>query len=79
MDDFRAERAEPRLHVVINRKGEIMTVKITRGSDEDQKTAWGALFPKNDDRAPLERMVAGLKGKLLGDKGYISRDLFARL
>lgn len=32
-----------------------------------------------DDRAPLAEMVAGLEGKLLGDKGYISKKLFARL
>ena len=64
---------------MVSQKGEIMAVKITPGSDEDQKTAWGAVFPKTDDRAPLEGMVAGLKGKLLGDKGNISKKLFAQL
>lgn len=54
-----------KLHVVINHKGEIMAIKIT---------------PANiDDRKPLEAMVNGLRGKLMGDKGYISKDLFARL
>ena len=54
-----------KLHVVINHKGEIMAIKITPGNA--------------DDRSPLEGMVAGLEGKLLADKGYISKDLFARL
>jgi len=54
-----------KLHVVMNHKGELMAIKITPGN--------------TDDRAPLEDMVAGLEGKLLADKGYISRKLFARL
>jgi hypothetical protein len=54
-----------KLHMVINHTGEIMAVKITPGN--------------TDDRTPLEAMVKGLQGKLLGDKGYISKDLFARL
>jgi len=53
-----------KLHIVINHKGEIMAIKIT---------------PANtDDRAPLEAMVDGLQGKLLGDKGYISKELDTR-
>lgn len=54
-----------KLHVVMNNKGELMAVKITPGN--------------TDDRAPLEAMTAGLQGKLLADKGYISKKLFARL
>ncbi len=54
-----------KLHVVMNHKGELMAIKITPGN--------------TDDRAPLEEMVAGLEGKLLADKGYISKKLFARL
>lgn len=54
-----------KLHVVMNHKGELMAIKITPGNV--------------DDRAPLEEMVEGLKGKLLADKGYISKKLFARL
>ena len=42
-----------KLHVVINDKGEIMAIKITSGNA--------------DERAPLEEMVAGLTGKLLGE------------
>ena len=32
-----------------------------------------------DDRVALKTMATGLQGKLLGDKGYISKELFARL
>ena len=52
-----------KLHLVINNKGEIMAIRITPGN--------------TDDRAPLRAMVAELKGKLVADKGYISRHLFA--
>lgn len=54
-----------KLHVVMNHKGELMAVKITPGN--------------TDDRAPLDKMVDGLEGKLLADKGYISKKLFAKL
>ena len=49
-----------KLHVVMNHKGELMAIKITPGN--------------TDDRAPLEEMVNGLKGKLFADKGYISKN-----
>jgi hypothetical protein len=32
-----------------------------------------------DDRAPVDRLIKGLFGKLFADKGYISRELFERL
>ena len=54
-----------KLHVVINHKGEIMAVKITPGN--------------TDDRAVLDAMTRELKGKVLADKGYISRKLFSKL
>ena len=54
-----------KLHVVMNNRGELMAVKITPGN--------------TDDRAPLPQMVAGLEGKLLADKGYISKKLFDKL
>lgn len=54
-----------KLHVVINHKGDLMAVKITPGN--------------TDDREPLDDLARGLKGKMLGDKGYISKALFARL
>ena len=49
----------------MNHKGELMAIKITPGN--------------TDDRAPLAEMAAGLEGKLLADKGYISKKLFNRL
>ena len=54
-----------KLHIVINHKGEIMAVRITAGN--------------TDDRAVLDAMTRGLEGKIFADKGYISKDLFARL
>ena len=52
-----------KLHVIMNHRGELMAIKITPGNI--------------DDRAPLPDMAVGLEGKLLADKGYISRKLFA--
>jgi hypothetical protein len=54
-----------KLHIVVNHKAEIMAVKITPGNV--------------DDRKPVKAMVAGLKGKLYADKGYISKALFQDL
>lgn len=52
-----------KLHLVINEKGELLNFIITPGNA--------------DDREPLKnkRFVAKLKGKLFGDKGYISNKL----
>lgn len=52
-----------KLHLVINEKGELLNFIITPGNV--------------DDREPLKnkRFVAKLKGKLFGDKGYISNKL----
>ena len=54
-----------KLHMVINNKGEVMTVKITAGN--------------TDDREPFDTMTAALEGKIVGDKGYISKHLFQEL
>jgi len=54
-----------KLHIVINDRGELMAFKITRGN-------------KNDAKA-CESMLQFLKGLAFGDKGYISKQLFARL
>lgn len=42
-----------------------MAIKITAGN--------------TDDRVPLEGMVKDLQGKILADKGYISKELFKKL
>lgn len=54
-----------KLHIVINDKGELMAFKITKGNV--------------DDRKPVPVLVKGLVGKLIGDKGYISNNLFLQL
>jgi hypothetical protein len=48
-----------------NDKGELMAVKLTAANV--------------DDRKPVPDLVKHLFGKLFGDKGYISQDLFERL
>ena len=52
-----------KLHLVINDKGELLNFVITQGNV--------------DDREPLknENFIKSLKGKLYGDKGYISQEL----
>jgi hypothetical protein len=32
-----------------------------------------------DDRVPVPKLVQGLRGKVFGDRGYISQALFAKL
>jgi hypothetical protein len=54
-----------KLHLIVNNKGQIMAVRISKGN--------------KDDRPALENMVGGLKGKCFADKGYISKKLFASL
>ena len=52
-----------KLHLVINEKGEILNFLITQAN--------------TDDRDPLKnkRFIKKLKGKLYGDKGYVSKQL----
>lgn len=52
-----------KLHLIVNDKGEILNFVITQGNV--------------DDREPLknERFIEAVKGKLYGDKGYISKEL----
>ncbi len=54
-----------KLHVIINDKSEITALKITPGNV--------------DDRAVLDAVSHGLKGKIFADKVYISKKLFMRL
>ena len=54
-----------KLHLVINDKGELMAFKLTAGNV--------------DDRKPVPDLVKHLVGKLFGDKGYISQELFEKL
>src|SRR5574344_1225850 len=56
-----------KLHLICNEKGELLNFMITPGDV--------------DDRRPLEykAFVDFIYGKLVGDKGYISKSLFQRL
>lgn len=54
-----------KLHLVINERGDLLAFAFTTGDV--------------DDRKPVESMTRRLWGKLFGDKGYISQDLFERL
>lgn len=54
-----------KLHIAINNHGEIMAIKFTAGNV--------------NDCAALDNITKGLKGKVFGDKGYISKDLFSKL
>jgi len=54
-----------KLHLVINECGELLAVQLTPGSI--------------DDRQPVPDLTRELVGKLFGDKGYISAELFQQL
>lgn len=54
-----------KLHLIINNKGKIMAIKITKGNSSDLSCA--------------DSLAKGLQGKLFGDKGYISKELFGKL
>ena len=56
-----------KLHLICNEKGELLNFMITPGDI--------------DNRKPLEyeAFVEFIHGKLFGDKGYISKNLFQRL
>lgn len=54
-----------KLHIIINNKGSIMAIKITKGNKNDLSCA--------------ASLAKGLTGNLYGDKGYISKKLFAEL
>ena len=56
-----------KLHIICNEMGEIVNFMFTPGNV--------------DDREPLkvERFTEELYGKLVGDRGYISKDLFCKL
>lgn len=54
-----------KLHMVINHKGEIMAIRITRGNVSDI--------------TPLGEMTKTLKGSIYADKGYIGQKKFEEL
>jgi transposase len=54
-----------KLHLVINDRGELLSVLLTPGN--------------MDDRKPVPKLVHKLFGKVFGDKGYISKPLYELL
>lgn len=56
-----------KLHLVINDKGEILSFAFSKGNVDDR------------DRTVIYSLIKNLFGKLFGDKGYISKDLFSEL
>ncbi len=54
-----------KLHLIINELGEILAFQITKGNVDDRKT--------------VPYLTKDLWGRLFGDKGYISQDLFQQL
>ena len=54
-----------KLHFVINERGELLALRLTPGNV--------------DDRTPVPLLANGLWGKLFGDRGYISQELFEQL
>lgn len=54
-----------KLHMIFNTKGEIIRLAITPGNVNDRK--------------PVPSMLKGIKAKLIGDKGYLSKKLFEEL
>ena len=54
-----------KLHLIINDRGELLAFKLTPGN--------------TDDRQPVPDLPKDLLGKLFGDRGYISQELFEQL
>jgi len=54
-----------KLHLVINDRGELLNILLIPGNV--------------DDRKPVPNLVLKLFGKVFGDKGYISKDLYEQL
>ena len=54
-----------KLHLIVNEQGEILAFSLTPGN--------------TDDRKPVPELSKGLRGKLFGDKGYISKNLAEKL
>lgn len=50
-----------KLHMIFNTKGEIVRLSITKGNV--------------NDRSPVPEMVKGIMAKLIGDKGYVRREV----
>ncbi len=56
-----------KLHIVVNDRGELLALRITPGNVSDA------------NKSVVSGLAKGLRGKLFGDKGYVSKDLFEQL
>ncbi len=56
-----------KLHLIVNDRGELLAIRMTPGNVSDANAS------------VVTGLTKGLRGKLFGDKGYISRELFAKL
>lgn len=54
-----------KLHIIINNKGSILAIKITKGNVSDISV--------------IEQLSKNLVGRIYGDKGYISKEIFNNL
>ena len=50
-----------KLHLVVNDRGELLNATVTQGNI--------------DDRAPVPKLLRGMRGKVFADKGYVSKAL----
>ena len=54
-----------KLHLIINERGELINIQITKGNISDIK--------------PVEKLSNELQGMMFGDKGYLSKELKEKL
>lgn len=56
-----------KLHLIVNERGELVSFIVTPGNTSDT------------DKGSVTKLAERMVGKLFGDRGYISKDLFAAL
>lgn len=56
-----------KLHIVVNDRGELLALRITPGNVSDA------------NKTIVTGLTEGLRGKLFGDKGYLSKEVFDQL
>lgn len=56
-----------KLHIIVNDRGELLAVRITPGNVSDA------------NKSVVMGLARGLQGKLFGDKGYLSKEVFDQL
>ena len=56
-----------KLHLIVNERGELVSFIVTPGNTSDT------------DKTSVTKLAQRMVGKLFGDRGYISKDLFSAL